>query len=540
MITKIDPMKCTGCGICLDWCPSDVIRPSNQIEEISPCMAACPAGVDIRGIMTLLKTRSMGGAIELIREALPLPAVTGRVCFHPCETGCARKKVDESINISALERFVADNCYDSKMEEAVRTHVAKVAVIGSGPAGLSCAYFLIRMGYLVTVFESMSELGGMLRVGIPEYRLPRDILDREINIIRNLGVKFRTDITIGRDMTIQEIKKSGYKSIFIAVGAHANLKLNIPGEEMSGVHYGLEFLRAFHEGRKMQLGGNIVVLGDGDFASDSARVALRLGADKVFLVCNKLRKREINCLKREGVEIINSAAPTRILGEDHRVDCIECIKVEAVKPVTGGRGPIVPIRGSEFKVDADMVISAVGRTSDLSLFPKKLKSPEGSVKVASVSLKTALPGVFAGGDAISGPTSVVESIASGKRAAISIDRYLRGQDLKKSREKELKKVNNPSRDSIEKRPKQAMPFLPVTDRVKDFREIKLGYKEVNAITESRRCMTCGGKATIAYPDDCLTCYRCELHCPYDAIYVHPFKQMSPGVLKSLEGGKNNG
>jgi len=537
MITAIDGMKCNGCGICVDICDMDVLRLDTSQEEIPPCQAACPAGVDIRGYIYLLNQGDFDGAIKLLREALPLPAVTGHVCFHPCETECARKEVDESLNINSLERFIADYWLKEKAEPMLRLHVGKVAIVGSGPAGLSCAYFLIRMGYPVTVFESMSEPGGMLRAGIPEYRLPRDILDAQINYIKDMGVEFRANATVGKDLTIGDLKDRDYEAIFFAVGTQLSRKLEVEGIKLDGVLCALDFLKDINLKREMEpIKGKVLVIGGGDVAMDAALSALRLGAKEVELACLESRdempayKDSIQQVVDEGININVSWGPKRILSEGGRVTGVELVRCASVFDNEGGFNPSFDERVEE-SIKADTVIIAIGQSPDLSFLPHEISiAREGTIAVDPVTLETSLTGIFAGGDAVSGPASVVEAIASGKRASASIARYLKRENLSVGREDMAKVVQEPPKEGIKKRARQATPLLPVGQRSKNFKEIRLGFTEEMAMIEAERCMTCGSRAYIAYPPDCMICFECELNCPQKAVEVDFAPSFIPAMM----------
>lgn len=546
-IEQIDFDRCTGCGICVEVCPLDTLRLDTLQEEFPPCWEACPAGVDIRGYLYLLNQSRLDEAIRLLREALPFPAVTGRVCFYPCESECARKEVDDAVNINCLERFVGDYWLREKTEALPRLHVAKVAIVGSGPAGLAAAYFLTKMGYRVTVFESMSELGGMLRTGILEYRLPRDVLDAQINYIKDMGVEFKTNTTIGKDLTIDDLKAIGYKASFFAIGAQLSKKLKLDGAELDGVVWGLDFLRNINLKHEAKVKDRVLVIGGGDVAMDVALAALRLGAREVELACLEsgdempAHKESAQQAIDEGVNINLSWGPKRILGKNGRVTGIELVRCTSVFDKKGRFNPSFDEKTTK-SVETDMVILAIGQTSDLSLLPKGIKTTnEETVVVNQVTLETGVPGVFAGGDLVLGPSSVVEAIAAGKRAATSIDRYLRGEDLKAGREKkEVNRVKKPPKEGIEEKAREATPLLPVDQRRRNFREVKPGFSEEMAMNEVQRCMTCGSKAYIAYPEDCMTCFSCEITCPYEAVDVHPFKEVLPFAIEYPEGGEKHG
>lgn len=537
MIAEIDDAKCTGCRICVEFCPMDVLRLDTSREEIPPCQAGCPASVDIRGYIHLLNQGDLDGAIKLLRGALPLPAVTGRVCFHPCESECARKEIDEAIGINSLERFVADYWLNEKADRLPRLHVAKIAIVGSGPAGLAAAYDLIKLGYPITVFESMSVLGGMLRFGIPEYRLPRNVLDAQINYIRDMGVEFKTDTTVGRELTIDDLKDEGYKSVLLAIGAQLSSRLKIEGVELDGVLWGLDFLRDVNLKHGVKIKDRVLVVGGSDVAIDVALTALRLGAKWVELICLEseeempAHKEYIQQAIDEGININMSWGPKRILGKDGKVTGVEFVRCISVFDKRNRFNPCFDERNSKF-VEAGTVVFAIGQIPDLSLLPKEVKSVKGeAIAVEPITLATALPGVFACGDAVSGQMSVVEAIASGKTAAISVDRYLKGEDLKAERRTRIKKVQKPPKEGIEIKARQVRLLLSVAQRGKNFREVKIGFSEETAMNEAQRCMTCGSKAYIAYPQSCMTCYNCELECPSEAISVDPFRKPIPPLIK---------
>jgi NADPH-dependent glutamate synthase beta subunit-like oxidoreductase len=535
-IKQIDSGKCIGCGICVNSCAMDVLRLNHFLtdkEEITPCRSACPAGVNMRGYIHLLTQGKLEEAMKLIREELPLPAVTGHVCFHPCEKECARKEVDEAVNINALERYVADYWLQENAKPALRIYLRKVAIIGSGPAGLAAAYDLVKMGYPVTVFESQPLLGGMLRTGIPEYRLPGNILDAQIGYIEGMGVDFKTGVTFGKDLTLSGLKKKEYQAILFAIGAQQSREIDVEGAHLTDVLWGLDFLREVKLKRKVKVKERVVVIGGGNVAIDAALTALRLGAKDVRIVCLECREEmpaheeAIKTAMDEGVDISVSWGPKRVVGDRKRVKGIELIRCLSVYDKTGRFKPSFD-ENTTRSMETDMVIFAIGESTDLSVLPGGMKTDNNHILADPVTLETSLPGVFAAGVAVSGPGSVVEAIASGKKAAVSIDRYLRGIDLKAGREAEVKVVKKPPREGIEKRPRQATTLLPIDQRKKSFSEIKAGFGKETAEQEERRCMACGSKAFIKYFEDCMTCYTCERDCPEKAVFVSP-EHVSPGV-----------
>jgi NADPH-dependent glutamate synthase beta subunit-like oxidoreductase len=528
-IKQIDDAKCIGCGVCVNSCSMDVLRLNQFLiekEEITPCRSACPAGVDMRGYIYLLTQGKLEEAMQLIREALPLPAITGHVCFHPCEKECARKEVDEAVNINALERYVADYWLKEKAKPALRIYHGKVAVIGSGPAGLAAAYDLVKMGYPVTVFEAQPLLGGMLRTGIPEYRLPGNILEAQIDYIKGMGVDFRPGVTFGKDLNLSSLRKQEYQAVLFAIGAQQSKKIEIDGARFPGVLWGLDFLREVKLRREVRVKDRVVVIGGGNVAIDAALTTLRLGAKDVRIVCLECREEmpahdeAVKTAMDEGVDISVSWGPKRVVGDCKRVEGIELVRCLSVFDDTGKFNPSFDEKTTRF-MEADMVIFAIGESTDLSVLPRGMKTNNNHIVADPVTLETNLPGVFAAGVAVTGPGSVVEAIASGKKAAVSIDRHQRGKDLKAGRQTEVKVVKKPPREGVEKRPRQAISLLPVEQRKSNFNEIKMGFDKDRAEQEERRCMACGSKAFIKYLEDCMTCYTCERDCPEKAIFVSP-------------------
>jgi heterodisulfide reductase subunit A-like polyferredoxin len=544
----VDAEKCTGCGECTEVCtvttPREfdmglgtrkaIYRPFPQaIPNIfvvdkrgtPQCRAACPAGINVQGYVALVRQGKYKEALELIRRDNPLPLVCGRICFHPCETNCERGKLDEPVAVNAIKRFLTDwelkYGKEEKVEPIQKKYEEKIAVIGSGPAGLVAAYELVKKGYPVTILESQNEVGGMLKMGIPEYRLPKDLLELEVNRLRDAGIEIHTGITVGKDVTMEQLGEQGYKAILIAVGAQKSRGLGVEGEDLKGVIHALDLLRDVNAGKKVELGSKVAVIGGGNVAVDAARSALRSGAEKVSVLYRRSREEmpafsaEVEEAEREGVEFQFLVAPKRILGENGKVTAVECIRMELGEPDESGRRRPIPVEGSEFTLNFDTVIPAIGEAPDVSFLPEGGKvTKRKTVECDPLTLETSLPGIFACGDVISGPATVVDAIAAGKRAAVSIDRYLRGQDLKAGREKEVKLVEEVSKEGVEKRPRQIMPRLPVEKRVGGFEEVETGFTEEMALREAERCLNCGG---------CSECLECEKACEPKAI-VHDQKE----------------
>jgi len=535
----IDLEKCTGCGECIANCPVEVL---NEFDEglglrkaiykrypqavpnafaidkkgISPCKVACPAHLNVQGYVALVSQGKYKEALALIRKDNPFPAVCGRVCTHPCENECSRGDVDEPIAICGLKRFVADFAEGEEIPKIEVKKEEKVAIIGSGPAGLTAAYYLALWGYQMTVFEALPVAGGMLSVGIPRYRLPKDILAKEIDYIKALGVEIKTNTPVGSGVSLDDLLKDGYQAIFLAIGAHLSRKLGIEGEDLEGVIHGVTFLKEVSLGNEVYLGEKVAVVGGGNVAIDSVRTALRLGSKEAFIVYRRSReempatKEEIEEAEEEGVKIHYLVAPVKVVGNKGRVVGLECIKMELGEPDESGRKRPVPVKGSEFTIDVDAVIPAIGQFPDISFISHhhKLDLTKGDTfKVDPVTLATNIPGIFAGGDAVSGPATVIEAIAAGKEAAISIDRYLRGEDLARDRTREFSKAEADTK-GVEKIPRCKMPKLSPKERITNFREVQLGFCEEEALKEAERCLSCG---------ICSECLQCVEACFAKAI-----------------------
>jgi heterodisulfide reductase subunit A-like polyferredoxin len=540
----VDESKCTGCDECTKECPVTLpnefdmglakrkaiyrLFPQSVPNVFAidrrgtpPCRYACPAGVNVQGYVALIADRKFKEAGDLIRRELVLPGVVGRVCFHPCENECERGKVDEPIAICALKRFAVDYVKKTKKEKPeplAKKYHEKVAIIGSGPAGLAAAYELIRIGYSVTIFEKDSELGGMLRYAIPDYRLPKHVLDEDISYLKDLGVEIHANTTIGKDLNLEALKAMQYRAFFLAVGAQKSLKLGIEGENLDGVWHTLDFLRSANLGQKTNLRAclrnSVVVIGGGDAAVDSARTALRLGAKKATILYRRSRAEmpahqpEVEEAEKEGVEIKFLVAPERILGKNGKVSAIECLKMSLGLPDETGRRRPIPVEGSEHTIPVGAVIIAIGQMLDSSALPEKIQVYRRTMVVDPVTFETNMPGVFAGGDAILGPASVIDAIACGKEAAISIHRYLRGEDIRAGRPEKRIKVEEVPKERIIKKQRKSIPVLPVKKRISDFEEVVHGYTEEMAVEEANRCLSCGG---------CAECRECEKACSAQAV-----------------------
>mgnify|MGYP000306511033 CR=1 FL=1 len=396
------------------------------------CYKRCPQGLKIPEILLFLKAKAvehgllepLDKAVQKIVNQIPLPTVTTLVCFHPERAGIDKNEVLKKIEKMRMESL-------EEKEKAVKASEHKVAVIGSGPAGLTVAFELAKEGYSVTIFEALPEAGGMLRKCIPEYRLPKSVLAKEVQLLRELGVEIKTGVKVGEDLGFEDLLKGEYKAVFIGAGAHKSRKLKIEGENLEGVVHALEFLWNANLGKIKTIGENVVVIGGGNVAVDAARTALELEAKEVTILYRRSKEEmpanpwEVKEAEEAGVKIEFLVAPKKILGENGKVSAIECIHMELGEPDETGRRKPIPVEGSEFKREADKVILAIGETPDIGFLPKEIELNEnGTVWVNPVTMETSLKGVFAGGDVVSGPATVIEAIAAGKRAAESIKKHL--------------------------------------------------------------------------------------------------------------------
>ncbi|HSB03739.1 MAG TPA: NADH-ubiquinone oxidoreductase-F iron-sulfur binding region domain-containing protein [Thermodesulfobacteriota bacterium] len=489
----------------------DRFCPSGACDSLvfAPCENICPVRCDAVGYTALISEGRYDEALRLIRLTMPLAGICGRVCNHPCENMCKRGEIDEPIAISSLKRFASD--WEIKLGKMApptfleKPKADRVAVIGAGPAGLNAAYQLGRRGYPVTIFEALPVAGGMLAVGIPDYRLPRKILENDIRFICQHHIEIRTNKALGRDFAIDDLFKQGYKAVFLAMGAHLNQKMNTPGEEAKGVFPGVDFLRRVNLGETIEVGEKVAVIGGGNVAFDAARTALRLGAKEVSIVYRRTRDEmpandeEIEEAEHERIKLLYLVAPTRIITENGKVKGLECQRMELGDFDASGRRRPVPIKGSDFVMEVNGVIPAIGYIPDLSCLPQNdgfKTTKAGTLSVDSMTLATHLPGVFAGGDLVSGPSTVVEAMASGYRAALSIERYLKGKDLYKDRAYQaLERADVPKTEEEEgaveaTKPRATMASMAADRRVCTFEEVNLGFDEETAIREAKRCLRC--------------------------------------------------
>jgi len=469
----------------------------------APCQNACPAGVDVPNFVALVAEKRLTEAIKLHRERNPFASVCARVCFHPCESKCRRSTLDAPVSVRAIKRFMTDAVSDKNIVPECKVNPVnskkKIAIIGAGPAGLSCAYFLCRMGYKPKIFEAESKPGGMLVQTIPPYRLPRNILEAEIQMILNLGATLISNKKLGKDFTLESLKSEGYDAVFLGVGAKLPVKLNIPNENSQGVTDALTYLKEYNLKDHVYTGKNVIVIGGGNAAIDSARTAIRLGANMVTIVYRRSREEmpawqeEIEEAEKEGIKILTLIAPKEIITNNNKVYALKCMKMKLGDFDSSGRRKPIPDSNSEFLIETDHIISAIGQKVDLKEIFNGLSlktTSSNTIQINKLTGQTSIDWLFSGGDVVSGPSSVVEAISAGERAAFGIDLFL----TKENHAFWRKEINistsfDPDADPVPFN-REDPELIPVADRKNNFCEIELSYNENTAIMQAKRCLRC--------------------------------------------------
>ena len=568
-IAKVDKDKCVACGQCVENCQLNAVklgqklcdRPANEPrpadtarntlwtskrydpdyrvdrtdvmpEGTAPCKAACPAHVPVQGYIKLASQGRYAEALELIKKELPFPAVCGRICNKKCEEACTRGEIDAPVAIDEIKKFIAERELKAEkrfvpkmVNQTGKPYPEKIAVIGAGPAGLSCAYYLALKGYPVTVFEKEQALGGMLTLGIPSFRLEKEVINAEIEVLRQLGVDFRTGVEIGKDLTLDALRQEGYKAFYLAVGASKGAKLNVPGEELCGVSSGVDFLRRVNLGEKPELGEEVAGIGGGNVAMDVARAAIRLGA-KVTVYYRRgeedmpADRDELAEAREEGVAFRFLEAPAEIGGEGRA----ETLKLEKMIPGEADARGRRSVKGSgEFEtVPVTAVLAAAGQKVDLGGIGLSLNA-RGTVDADPETCQTAVPDVFAGGDAVTGPQFVIDAVAAGKEAAVSIHRYVHpgqtltlGRDHRDYRPFDKRTAQIPL-GGFDSAPRQKPAAPEGTAAKTSFNDLRGSFTEEQVKAECARCLGCG----VAVVDEfmCVGCGVCTTKCRFDAIHL---------------------
>lgn len=592
-VSKVDREKCVACGECVQHCPVNALQLGQKLcskEPVittikredtprdtewgedrwnvdyrtnrkdvvdtgtSPCKTACPAHIAVQGYIKLASQGRYTEALELIKHENPFPAVCGRICPRNCESACTRGNLDEPIAIDEIKKFIAEQ--DLKQEHRYIPKIKhdygkKIAVIGAGPSGLSCAYYLAVEGYKVTVFEKQPVLGGMLTLGIPAFRLEKNIIHAEIDILKELGVEFKTQVEVGKDISIAQLRKQGYEAFYVAIGAQKGRKLGIEGEDCDGVMTGVDFLQNVSLGKQTKLSGNVIIIGGGNVAIDVARTAIRTGAKTAEMFCLEKREEmpalqeEIEEAEAEEIKINNSWGPKRILTENGHVVGVEFKKCSSVFDENHRFNPVYD-ETNTIIVKADSVLVSVGQAMDWGNLLSDSKAewnPNKTIKADPFTLQTNEPDIFAGGDAFTGPRFAIDAIASGKEAAISIHRYVQpGQSLTIGRDRrEYHQFDKEAIifDGYDNIPRQKADHIKETTLKDNFKDPRATFSEEQMKKETERCLGCG--ATVVDEFLCVGCGQCTTKCKFDAISLVrkydgegvAYEDVKPVVVKTV-------
>jgi NADPH-dependent glutamate synthase beta subunit-like oxidoreductase/NAD-dependent dihydropyrimidine dehydrogenase PreA subunit len=586
-VARVDRDKCAACGECVENCQANALTLGKRICEsvlaprpiwkdtprdtkwgpdrwnpdyrhrkvvaesgTSPCKSECPAHLAIQGYINMASQGRYGEALELIKKENPFPAVCGRICPRRCETACTRSDLDEPIAIDEIKKFIADqdlNAEHRYVPERAEERPERIAVVGAGPAGLSCAYFLAVKGYRVTVFERQKRLGGMLTLGIPSFRLEKNVIESEIDVLKELGVEFKMGVEVGKDISLDGLRAGGYKAFYLAIGAQAGRKLGIEGEESEGVMTGLDFLRQVNLGEGRELEGPVVVIGGGNVAIDVARTAARMGAASVEMYCLESRKEmpaldeEIEEAFLEGISIDNRWGPKRIIVEGDSAVGVEFQRCLSVFDENRNFNPKFDPDESML-VKGSFVLTSVGQSIDWGglLEGSRMElNPNKTIQAASLTFQTGEKDVFAGGDALTGPKFAIDAIALGKQGAISIHRYVHGDNLELGRERDYHAIDKENLDlaSYDRLPRQRPLGLEKSGPKRSFKDLRPVFTEEQLKRETERCLGCGAAEVDEY--QCVGCGMCTIKCKFEAIrlerkYDSPgaaFDEMKPLVIK---------
>lgn len=566
-VSHIDIEKCVACGECVESCPvnalqlgqkicgkTPIVRPVRETPRdndwgpenwnsdyrynrqdvvdsgTSPCKTNCPAHIGIQGYIKLASQGRYTEALELIKHENPFPAVCGRICPRNCESECTRGDIDTPVAIDEIKKFIADqdlNAHNRFVPKIKHAYGQKIAVVGAGPAGLSCAYYLAVEGYKVTVFEKQKVPGGMLTLGIPSFRLEKDVVRAEIDILKELGVEFKLGVEVGQEISLADLRKQGYAAFYLAIGAQASRKLNIEGEDAQGVIAGVDFLRSINLGDDLKLSGKVIVIGGGNVAIDVARSAVRVGAGSVAMVCLENREQmpaldeEIEEANAEGIVLHNSWGPKRILTQDGRVSGVEFKRCVSVFDANGRFSPAYDETVTQV-VEADFVLVSIGQAiawGTLLADSQAELNPNKTLKADALTYQSGQPDVFVGGDAYTGPKFAIDAIAAGKQAAISIHRFVHpGQSLTIGRSKRV----YPSLDKADlvlggydRLPRQKTAQLDAAQSKASFHDLRATFTAEQVKQETARCLSCG--ATVVDPALCVGCGVCTTKCKFEAI-----------------------
>ena len=593
-VAEVDEAKCVACAQCVEVCPGNALKLGQKLcadcalpepeytkvtetfnfakavnenyrenrEDVmptgtAPCKAACPAHVPVQGYLKLAAQGRYTDALELIKKENPFPAVCGRICNKRCEAECTRGSVDEAVAIDEVKRFIADHDMNEatrfipKMVNQIgRPYTEKIAIIGAGPAGMSCAYYLANKGYPVTVFDRNPVPGGMLTLGIPAFRLEKDVLNAEIDILCEMGVEFRCGVEVGKDVTIQQLRDEGYKGFYLAIGAQKSAKLNIPGEELEGVFGGVEFLREVNLGNKPAVGKRCAVIGGGNVAMDVCRSAVRLGAEETYIIYRRSQDEmpadpeEVKEAMEEGVKFRFLSAPIEIIGRDGKVSALKVEAMELGEPDEKGRRR--PAGTGKFEtIELDSVIGAIGQTVDWGGLDvgRLVTTKKGTAEADALTYQTAQPDIFVGGDCYTGPSFAINAIAAGKEAAISLHRYVHpGQTLTAGRDRREYRALDKEHVMLDvasfDNDRRQEPGYNAA-KAKTFADARVTFTEEQVRRECARCLGCGATKVDSYL--CIGCGLCTTKCKFDAIHLRkvrdwhakPFEAMPIKVAENL-------